>query len=130
MKTYADYAFFIEQYGGAMDEESFRKAIIGASQYIRYITMNRSDNTDAEEIKYAACAVADVYYSTIIAEENGNSKALGKKSETIDGYSVTYVTDRADGETAEIFFKKKAYEAVKQWLGPIGLLYKGARHRC
>lgn len=128
MKTYADYAFFIEQYGGEMDEESFRKAIIGASQYIRYITMNRSDNTDAEEIKYAACAVADVYYSTIIAEQSG--KGSGKKSENIDGYSVTYITDRADGETVESVFKKKAYETVKPWLGPLGLLYKGVRHKC
>lgn len=128
MKTYADYAFFIEQYGGAMDEESFRKAIIGASQYIRYITMNRSDNTDAEEIKYAACAVADVYYSTIIAEQSG--KGSGKKSENIDGYSVTYITDRTDGETVESVFKKKAYETVKPWLGPLGLLYKGVRHKC
>ena len=128
MKTYADYAFFIEQYGGAMDEESFRKAIIGASQYIRYITMNRSDNTDAEEIKYAACAVADVYYSTIIAEQSG--KGSGKKSENIDGYSVTYITDRADGETVESVFKKKAYETVKPWLVPLRLLYKGVRHKC
>lgn len=128
MKTYADYAFFIEQYGGAMDEESFKKAIIGASQYIRYITMNRSDNTDAEEIKYAACAVADVYYSTIIAEQSG--KGSGKKSENIDGYSVTYITDRTDGETVESVFKKKAYETVKPWLGPLGLLYKGVRHKC
>ena len=128
MKTYADYAFFIEQYGGTMDEESFKKAIIGASQYIRYITMNRSDNTDAEEIKYAACAVADVYYSTIIAEQSG--KGSGKKSENIDGYSVTYITDRADGETVESVFKKKAHETVKQWLGPIGLLYKGVRRKC
>ena len=128
MKAYADYAFFIEQYGGAMDEESFRKAIIGASQYIRYITMNRSDNTDAKEIKYAACAVADVYYSTIIAEPGG--KGSGKKSENIDGYSVTYITDRADGETVESVFKKKAYETVKPWLGPLGLLYKGVRHKC
>lgn len=128
MKTYADYAFFIEQYGGAMDEESFKKAIIGASQYIRYITMNRSDNTDAEEIKYAACAVADVYYSTIIAEQSG--KGSGKKSENVDGYSVTYITDRTDGETVESVFKKKAYETVKPWLGPLGLLYKGVRHKC
>lgn len=128
MKTYADYAFFIEQYGGAMDEESFKKAIIGASQYIRYITMNRSDNTDAEEIKYAACAVADVYYSTIIAEQSG--KGSGKKSENIDGYSATYITDRTDGETVESVFKKKAYETVKPWLGPLGLLYKGVRHKC
>lgn len=128
MKTYADYAFFIEQYGGAMDEESFRKAIIGASQYIRYITMNRSDNTDAEEIKYAACAVADVYYSTIIAKQSG--KGSEKKSENIDGYSVTYISDRTDGETVESVFKKKAYETVKPWIGPLGLLYKGVRHKC
>lgn len=130
MKTYADYAFFIEEYGGLMDEESFKKAIIGASQYIRYITLNRSDKSDAEEIKYAACAVADVYYSTIIVEQSGDGKASGKKSETIDGYSVTYITDRTDGETVEDVFKKKAYEMVKQWLGPLGLLYKGIRRRC
>ena len=130
MKTYADYAFFIEEYGGTMDEESFKIAIIGASQYIRYITLNRSDKSDAEEIKYAACAVADVYYSTIIAEQSGNSKASGKKSETIDGYSVTYIADRTDGETVENVFKKKAYETAKPWLGPLGLLYKGIKSRC
>lgn len=131
MKIYANYAFYVEDYGGQLiDEESFKKAIIGATQYLRYVSLNRSDKSEREEVKYAACAVADVYYSTVIADQSGKGSGSGKKSETIDGYSVTYVTDRIDGETVESIFRKKAYEVAKQWLEPLGLLYKGIKSKC
>lgn len=131
MKTYANYAFYVEEYGGQlMDEESFKRAIIGATQYLRYITLNRSDLSERDEVKYAACAVADVYYSTVIAEQSGKGSGSGKRSETIDGYSVTYIADRIDGETVESVFKKKAYETAREWLGPLGLLYKGIKSKC
>lgn len=131
MKTYANYAFYVEKYGGQMiSEDYFKSAIIGASQYIRYITLNRSDLYEGDEIKYAACAVADVYYSTIIAGQAGTDRKFGKKSESIDGYSVTYVSDRADGETCEDVFRKKAFAVANQWLLPTGILHRGVMRRC
>lgn len=122
MKIYADYGFYVEQYKGSIiDAENFEEAILSASQYIRYLTLNRSDSYLGEEVKYAACAVADVYHavysSSSIAGMGGSVK-----SENNDGYSVSYVVEGNDGETKEQLFRRKAYEAMRKWLICTGLL--------
>lgn len=121
MKLYADYQFYIEKYCGAQDEKAFDMSIIHASQYIRHITLGKSDNYDGEELKYASCALVDVYLSA--CKLSGEKDSCGqKKSENTDGYSVSYVTQTVDGETSEELFKRKAYPIVRQWLLGTGLL--------
>lgn len=45
-----------------------------------------------------------------------------KKSEDNDGYSVSYVTERADGQDAAEAMKNKMYGIVKCYLMNTGLL--------
>lgn len=121
MKTYADYQFYVSEYNGALDESEFDQAIIHASQYIRYATLGRSDDYEGNELKYASCALVDAYVSAYKLS-GGLGSAGQKKSENNDGYSVTYVTQTIDGESAEELFKRKAYPLVRQWLLGTGLL--------
>ena len=125
MRAYADYAFYIETFGGeVIDKADYPAVSLYASQYIKSITCGRSELYEGEELKYAMCAVAELY-ARILQKESGGG--LNKKSENIDGYSVTYVTQAQDGELNEALFKKKAYSAAEVWLTGTGLLYRGVK---
>lgn len=122
MKLYADYEFYVTEYRGNEEKiENFERAIIHASQYIRHVTLGRSDNYNGEELKYASCALADAYLSAYKLSGETNSTGQ-KKSENTDGYSVSYVTQTIDGESSEELFKRKAYPIARQWLLGTGLL--------
>lgn len=69
-------------------------------------------------VKDAVCAVADVYCSY----DQKQASAGMVKSENNDGYSVTYVTEQTDGQTAEEVLRKKAYAAASAYLLPTGWL--------
>lgn len=122
MKSYADYEFYIVKYNGkAIAEENFAVASLHASQFIRYVTMKRSDDYQGDELKYATCAAAEAYNSAFRLSADDPSRG-DIKSENTDGYSVSYVAQSNDGETHEALFKRKAYDAVKYWLAGTGLL--------
>lgn len=94
--------------------------ITRASTYIKAITFSRVDeNNIPEEVKAAACAVAEVIYK---AESSTEGE---KKSENTDGYSVTYVTEQTDGEIKEVILRKKQYAAAYPHLVLTGLLKQG-----
>ena len=122
MESYADYEFYVVKYNGkAITEENFAVASLNASQFIRYVTMKRSDGYKGDELKYATCAAAEAYNSAFRLSDDKPS--YGEiKSENTDGYSVSYAVQSNDGETAETLFKRKAYDAVKYWLAGTGLL--------
>lgn len=97
MKIYAKYDFYVEKYGGKeIGEEDFSAASLHATQYIKYITLGRSEKYQGEELQYAACAVADAY-NAVFNQQNGTG--IEKKSENTDGYSVSYVVQGKDGES-------------------------------
>lgn len=124
MIMYADYDFYISQYGGKVISESdFATASLQATQYLKYITLGRSENYSWDELKYAVCAVAEAYNAVFGVAGNA------KKSETTDGYSVSYVQQSQDGESKESLFKRKAYESAKLWLANTGLLQRSVK-RC
>lgn len=123
MKIYADYIFYAETYEGEMEENDFQRHALSASQYIRYLTMGKSDRYEGDELKYAVCEAADVLYS---ASQSNDSKGE-KKSENTDGYSVSYVVQGKDGETKEELLNRKISGAIRKWLLPTGLLYAGVR---
>lgn len=74
--------------------------------------------TTSDMVKDAVCAVADVYCSY----DQKQASAGMVKSENNDGYSVTYVTEQTDGQTAEEVLRKKAYAAASAYLLPTGWL--------
>lgn len=123
MTSYADYTFYTETYGGMMSEADFERYSLSASQYIRTSTHGRSDSYDGEELKYAVCESADVLYG-LNETENSHGEI---KSENTDGYSVTYIVEGKDGETAEGLAGRKIGGIIRKWLSTTGLLYAGAR---
>lgn len=131
MKPYADYSFYHEQYHGEMEELDFQRWIISSTQFIRYATMGRSDSYTGDELKYAACEVADIYHE--LSEAPSGPSGL-KKSESNDGYSVSFVVEGKDGETREAYIGRKAYYAIRKWLISTGLLSRkvgcGHDHQC
>ena len=121
MVRYADLAFYMTEYGGnIIPNEQFQRVITRASTDIEAITFSRVDeNNIPEEVKAAACAVAEVIYK---AESSTEGE---KKSENTDGYSVTYVTEQTDGEIKEVILRKKQYAAAYPHLVLTGLLSRG-----
>lgn len=118
---YVDYAYYDSEYGGEIiPEKKFSGYERRAEAYIRKITYVRGDifSTESDMVKDAVCAVADVYCSY----DQKQASAGMVKSENNDGYSVTYVTEQTDGQTAEEVLRKKAYAAASAYLLPTGWL--------
>ena len=118
---YVDYAYYASEDGGEIiPENKFSGYERRAEAYIRKITYVRGDifSTESDMVKDAVCAVADVYCSY----DQKQASAGMVKSENNDGYSVTYVTEQTDGQTAEEVLRKKAYAAASAYLLPTGWL--------
>lgn len=87
---YADFEYYKNNFFGRViaDEMLFNSLCIKAVAYINRITYNRICSDDiTDDIKNAVCAVCEVF-----AEVDGRG---GIKSESNDGYSVTYEDDKA-----------------------------------
>ncbi len=126
---YVDYEYFKTVFGGALPEAAFPGAEAKAEAHIRYLTYIGGDifaEPDVDCVKLAVCAAAEVIYNNSqVAGASGVAK--GVKSESNDGYSVTYVAEAQDGQTAEEALRKKVYEAVKLYLLPTGWLRRKVR---
>ena len=111
---YADYDFYVNNYGGALPEESFTKHITKASAYVDYITLGRITpallNKYKDKISLAACSVVDELHS----EASGGELA----SQTVGPWTKTY---KGSGKTAD----QKKYDSAEIYLLPTGLLYRG-----
>lgn len=84
MNELTTYDFYIDTYGGEMEEVAFDKVILKASAFINYMTAGRAGDTD--DVQLATCAVADIYNNSKDMQQAAGTIA----SETNDGYSVTY----------------------------------------
>lgn len=124
MATYADYDFYKLEYKGELEKNEFDSLNVQASQYIRYVTVGRSEYYQGEELQYAACAVIDIYAGF----DRNNGRVV--QSENTDGYSVSYAIEGVDGELTEQVRDRKAYQELKRWLSGTGLLSRkvGCRH--
>lgn len=120
---YADYTFYKEQFhGSTIPEAAFSSVILRASNYIKYITFGRIDDAEIpEEVRLAACAVAEVMYKSDAAGQQE------KKSETVGNVSVSYVTEQQDGQTREAAAAKKQYAVAYPYLIYTGLLDRRVR---
>lgn len=133
---YADYKFYTERFGGKLTEEEFASCEPKAEAYIRYFLFTNGSVLDKEPVagvQMAVCAVADVigeYYSQQESRAASGGSGAAVKSESNDGYSVSYAVEQTDGETAEIFLRKKAYDAAYLYLLPLGLLCRKVVYPC
>lgn len=128
---YADYRYYQEVYRGTMPEAHFNESETWSEAYIRYLTFLNGEifAQESDGVKRAVCAAADIYYADKAARER--RAAEGKpgvvKSENIDGYSVSYISEQQEGQTAEELLRKKAYDAVYMHLLPTGWLSRRLR---
>ena len=127
---YATYNDYTQSYGGnVIPEACFQRCAVKASAYIDMFTFGRINEGNVSafpSVVLCACEMAEaIFFAT---GENGNKKE--KKSESTDGYSVTYVTETADGQAVEETLKKKLYGIAKLYLINTGLLYCGVDELC
>ena len=129
---YVSYEFYTETFGTLIPEKDFPRVEAEAEAAISYLTYVNGDIFAKEDsrVKLAVCAAAEVVYNS--KQSNGASGSAGVKSERNDGYSVTYVTEAKDGQTAEAALRKKIAEAVRLYLLPTGWLSRkvGCCHVC
>lgn len=138
MVQYVDYVYYTEKFGGKMSEEDFLLMERRAEAFIRYLTYPNGDIFAIENdmVRDAVCAAANVYYTEIQAARMREAQGVAgpMKAENNDGYSVSYVTERKDGQTAEEYLRQKAYQAVYAYLLPTGWLSRKVRcthdHKC
>ena len=126
---YVSYDFYKQTFGDTIPEADFSKVEAKAEAVIGYLTYINGDIFAKEDnrVKLAVCAAAEVvHYHNNQASANGN-QAAGVKSETNDGYSVTYITEGQDGQTAEELLRKKILEAVRVYLLPTGWLSRSLK---
>lgn len=118
---YVDYEYYTDTFCGKLDQDTFLVAERAAEAYIRYLTFPNGNifATEDETVKNAVCAATEAYQEAAQAASGGNGPV---KSETNDGYSVTYAAQGVDGETTEQLCNRKMYEAVRVYLLPTGWL--------
>lgn len=123
--VYADFVYYAtEYYGSAIPETGFIRIIKKASQYIDHFTFDRIKEKEIGNyptLPDCACAMADALY--MATGDDGIKRE--KKSENIDGYSVSYVTENSDGKNAENVLRSKLYSIAQLYLSETGLLYCG-----
>lgn len=117
MFPYADYEFYIKKSHGKLAQDAFEINVLEASFFLQYITLGKSDKQQPEALRYAVCAITDMYVKERERAEEGVLKA-----ENNDGYSVTYVTEMKDGETIEELLQRKAMNIARKYLIHTGLL--------
>lgn len=127
---YADYNFYKNEYHGSVDEMRFPALAVKASAYLDYYTVGKAKlSRGLDALKMACCALVDKYYeieevSSATKQSATTALSVGKKSETVGSYSVTYQT--ADDFRA---WKKETEgelsETAKMYLSGTNLLYRG-----
>lgn len=125
---YVDYDFYRNVLGStAIPEEQFATAEKEAEAHISYFTYINGDifAKESDRVKLAVCSAAETIYSA----KNRAGGAAGVRSESNDGYSVTYVAEAQDGQTAEEALRKKVFEAIRIFLLPTGWLSRRVKLR-
>ena len=103
---YADYTYYTEAFGGTrLSQQEFDSCCEKAQSYIDYITLGRASSALSSAVKNAVCAAAE--------EICKGDFAFGIKSESTDGYSVTYSDEFSHkSEVSRIFDAVRIYEPL------------------
>lgn len=110
MKTYADYGYYADVYGGTMDERAFTKWSIRASAYIDRITYGRMTDPAPEGVQYACCAMCEMLQAREAAKVDGKNV----QSVSNAGYSVTF----SQGERADTSEAAALHEIAQLYVPP------------
>lgn len=128
MKTYTDYAFYINTYKGDMPDDDFDRLIIRASYEVRRNIFNRDITGYEDEVQMATCSIVDILLK-IETLENKKDTMISEnrvKTESVGDYSRTFESDDVkDIETQISNQKEKIKEELRRYLLDTGLLYRG-----
>lgn len=119
--NYVTYDFYIQNYQGVPIPD-FGKWESRAEAVISYLTFVNGDIFAQEDdrVKLAVCAALEAIYMN--ESTGGGIVASGLKSESNDGYSVSYVTDALDGDSPAQAERRRVYGAIRPYLLPTGWL--------
>lgn len=109
---YADYAFYVETFGGELIQSLDWPAVSRrADAHLDRLTYNRLRNDDAvtDAVRMAACAVAEVIQRQNQAQ---GANPAGAKSESVGGQSITY----EDAATLSAQYDAALLDAADLWL--------------
>ena len=125
---YASYEFYTETFDGSLTKADYRKYELRAEAYIRYLTYVNGDIFAEEDdrVKMAVCAAAEVIAETAKASSGEALTGRTLKSESTDGYSVTYADGPSD---VELELRKNILEAIEIYLLPTGWLCRAMSER-
>lgn len=120
MVQYVDIDYYKSAYEGTtIPEDSFNKYAIKASSHLKRFTFGHLNENDVPEcVKYACCEMCEAIYQHDQAQIGGRTV----KSESNDGYSVTFVTEQ-DGQTDAL--SSKLYSIARTYLADTDLLNMG-----
>lgn len=127
---YATYEFYKETYGGTVSDGDFTRLGVKATAFLDYYTMGKvKDNSEMEAVKLAFCALVDKYSEieavSLSAQKSVSEAAsVGKKSESVGSYSVTYQTSD-EFKAMERNLKSELAEICRMYLAGTNLLYRG-----
>ena len=127
---YATYEFYKESYGGAVSEGDFIRLGVKATAFLDYYTMGKAkNNSDMESVRLAFCALVDKYSEiegvSLSAQKSVSGvSSVGKKSESVGSYSVTYQT-ADEFKAMERNLKAELAEICRMYLAGTNLLYRG-----
>lgn len=134
--VYADYGFYLCNFGSMLSQEEFELLARRASVYLDYYTSNRAKNcAQLQAVKLACCALAEQYkiieqwkQKAVSAVENSTKESAVVKSETVGSHSVSYQSAAemaAEAESAIDEAVNKLPQIARQYLAHTGLLYRG-----
>lgn len=119
-----DFAYYSGTYKGkSVEETDFPIMERRAEMYLKQFTHGRlteENSVNYENVKDCICEMVDAVNYYYKQSENGGFKE--KKSETTDGYSVSYSTEHKDGENVHVTMRNKLYQIARMWLLDTGLL--------
>ena len=133
MTAYTDYRYYADIFGGTLiPEVDFNRSVATADLYIDRFTFGRITDENRDKIKGlqdCACDMAESVYKMLYSSAAASGSGE-KKSETIDGYSVSYVTAQKDGEDIRAALSRNLYAIATLYLSGSGLLFAGVNDCC
>ena len=124
MAHYAEFGYYRDEYEGGIEKEAdFKKCRRIAESYIDQYTLNRiTDPETVPGLKDCTCEMTEAVFD-VCYKDDGQVK----KSETTDGYSVTYVTEVSDGTDWTALLGQNMYQICRRYLLHTGLLSRSLK---
>lgn len=101
---YANYAFYVDSYGGTLQKAEFERNLHKAEAYVNNVTQYRI-NEVTEAIKLCTCAIVEAMV---------DASCGVKTSESLGGWSVSYAQRKSTDS--------ELYDVASLYLGGSGLL--------